>query len=96
MDRILHGVNLGGYCLGVVTGAVELATSGGAVTAAGGVLSALALRRTPNEQTKIAERMVAALEAHLAEAQTSEAAQRQMVQVLGRLPPLAQTLQRGM
>ncbi len=95
MERILHGVNVGGCCLGMVTGAVELASSGGAVTAAGGGLSALALRKTPKAQTEIAERMVAALEAHLAEVQTPEAVQRQVVQVLDRFTPARSDIAAG-
>ena len=95
LERILHGVNVVACCHQIVTGAVELASSGGAMTATGGVLSALALRSTPKEQTEIAERMVTALEAHLVDVPTTEVVQRQVVQVLDRFTLPAQILQRG-
>ena len=95
MERIVHGVNVGGCCLGMVTGAVELASSGGVMTAASGVLSALALRRTPRAQTEIAERMVAALDAHLALAQLTEAVERQVVQVLDGFAPAPADIAHG-
>ena len=95
MERFLHGVNVGGCCLQMVTGAVELFSLGGAQTVTTAVLDALAMRKTPKEQTEIAERMVAALEAHLADAQTPEAVQRQVVQVLDRFTPAQTDIARG-
>ena len=95
MERFLHGVNVGGCCLQMVTGAVELFSLGGAQTVTTAVLDALAMHKTPKEQTEIAERMVAALEAHLADAQTPEAVQRQVVQVLDRFTPAQTDIARG-
>ena len=54
MERFLHGVNVGSFCLQMVTGAAELLSLGGAQTATNGVLAALAMRKTPKEQTEIA------------------------------------------
>lgn len=95
MERFLHGVNVGGCCLQMVTGTVELFSLGGAQTVTPAVLDALAMRKTPKEQTEIAERMVAALEAHLADAQTPEAVQRQVVQVLDRFTLARTDIARG-
>ncbi|WP_298857937.1 tetratricopeptide repeat protein [uncultured Sulfitobacter sp.] len=95
MERFLHGVNVGGCCLQMVTGAVEIASTGGALSAVGAGLSALAMRKAPDQQREIALRMVGALEAHLETAQIPQELQKQIVLILDSFAVTPQDIARG-
>ncbi len=90
VEKVLHGVNVGGCCLQLVTGAVEVASTGGVVTAAGAALSGLALWKKP-QQAMMAQQMVAALEAHLDGAGLHPNIEKQVVLMFdGYLPGMAE------
>jgi tetratricopeptide (TPR) repeat protein len=72
-----------------------MASTGGAVSAVGAGLSALALRRAPDQQREIAERMAEALDSHLGRARHTEALQRQLVLILDGFTVGPQDIARG-
>lgn len=95
MERILRGVNIGGCCMQLVKGAVEVTSTGGVQAVTGAALSGLALRKTPKAQREIAERMVTAVETHLHASTAPHDVQKQVVLILDRFTPTHKDIANG-